>query len=80
MVLSAVARHGTDDDAVFEESTLGPRRSHRAISSVRRSTGVVRHRMRRTSPVDGGVPVKGVHAVVSEAPLHVYTKMRELLP
>jgi hypothetical protein len=36
--------------------------------------------MRQTSLADGGVPVKGVHAVVSEAPLHVYMKMSELLP
>jgi hypothetical protein len=36
--------------------------------------------MRRTSPMDSGVPVKGVDAVVGEAPLHVYMKMREVLP
>jgi hypothetical protein len=30
--------------------------------------------------VDGGVSVKGVNAVVDEAPLHVYTTMREVLP
>jgi hypothetical protein len=36
--------------------------------------------MRQTSPADGGVPMKGVDAEVGEAPLHVYMKMREVLP
>jgi hypothetical protein len=41
MARPTVARNGMNDDVVFEESTLGPRRSRRAISGVRRSTGVV---------------------------------------
>jgi hypothetical protein len=80
MVWLATAQRGIDDDAVFEESTLGPRWSHRALRGVRQSTRVAQHRMRRTSPADGSVPVKGVNAEVGEASLHTYTKMREVLP
>jgi hypothetical protein len=30
--------------------------------------------------MDGSFEVKGVDVVVGEAPLHAYTKMREVLP